>query len=159
MTLMKALGWEHPRCVDPMIAASTSWSLQTGTTIEWTFRPLSHFNDQPTADVASEYDLIILDHPGIPSAAASGAIIALDDILPGGLATVEIASAPQPGPTDTTTERGHCPLTPLPTARPGGPTGNWTAPRVPGPSSRHTHWTTRTRPPCRSQRRTPSARC
>lgn len=46
-----------------MTAASDAWSDESGVAVDWTFRPLSAFNDQPLTDLARGHDLLIVDHP------------------------------------------------------------------------------------------------
>lgn len=79
---MRAIGWDHPRCMEPMLAATEAWHASTGVTIAWEFRPLASFNDQPVRELAADFDLLVIDHPHIPEAAGDGAILKLEDLLP-----------------------------------------------------------------------------
>lgn len=78
---LRAIGWDHPRCIGPMTAAASAWRDLTGTAVRWDFRPLAAFNDQPAAELARGYDLLVIDHPMIPEAVASGALRPLADLI------------------------------------------------------------------------------
>lgn len=77
-----ALGWDHPRCVSPMLACSTAWLEQTGVEIGWTWRSLESFGDEPLEAIAPDYDLLVIDHPFCGTAAASGCLTPIDELLP-----------------------------------------------------------------------------
>lgn len=79
---MRAIGWDHPRCAEPMLAASAAWHELTGVTVAWEFRPLAAFNDQPLHELAPDYDLLVIDHPAIAEAVARGALRPLEELLP-----------------------------------------------------------------------------
>jgi multiple sugar transport system substrate-binding protein len=79
---MRAIGWDHPRCVEPMLAASAAWHELTGVTVAWEFRPLAAFNDQPLHELAPDYDLLVIDHPAIAEAVEHGALRPLEELLP-----------------------------------------------------------------------------
>jgi multiple sugar transport system substrate-binding protein len=80
---LRALGWDHPRCMRPMEACSAEWSRRRAhVRIEWSTRSLEAFGDQPLEAVASSYDLITIDHPFCGSARAAGLLRPLDDLLP-----------------------------------------------------------------------------
>ncbi|MEN3284052.1 MAG: multiple sugar transport system substrate-binding protein [Solirubrobacteraceae bacterium] len=79
---MRAIGWDHPRCVGPMLAAAEAWRARTGTAVHWEFRPLDAFNDQPLHELAADFDLMIVDHPAVPEAVVHGALAPLDRLLP-----------------------------------------------------------------------------
>lgn len=60
---LRGIGWDHPRCVGPVLAATDAWVQAGELAIEWTFRTLAEFNDAPLASLAGEYDLLVIDHP------------------------------------------------------------------------------------------------
>jgi multiple sugar transport system substrate-binding protein len=78
---MRAIGWDHPRCARPMLAAAEAWRDRTGIAIAWDFRPLADFNDQPLHELAPGYDLLVIDHPAVPEAVAHDALAPLDELL------------------------------------------------------------------------------
>jgi multiple sugar transport system substrate-binding protein len=80
MTL-RGICWDHERCVAPMRAAAAAWRLRTGDAFTWDARPLAAFNDQPLDELTGSYDLLVIDHPLVGTAARSGALAALDELL------------------------------------------------------------------------------
>ena len=77
------MGWEHDRCMGPMLAAARAWaSLRPGVEIEWSTRPLAAFNDQPLEELARSFDLLVIDHPFAGTAARTACLVPLDDLLP-----------------------------------------------------------------------------
>ena len=74
---LRGMTWRHVRGEAPLIEAGR----QTGVAVEWEARSLADFEDVPIADLAAEYDLIAIDHPHVGQAAASGALLALDEVL------------------------------------------------------------------------------
>lgn len=77
--MIRALGWDHPRCRLPMVAASDVW---TGEPVQWQWRSLEEFGDQPAHAVAASCDLLIIDHPSIGEAVAAHAIVPVDAHVP-----------------------------------------------------------------------------
>lgn len=79
---LKGMTWDHPRAFEPMLAASAEYSRlhpQSEIEIVWEKRSLQAFADHPLDELAAEYDLIVIDHPHVGSAADAGCLIALDD--------------------------------------------------------------------------------
>lgn len=50
--------------------------------ITWHKRSLQEFADKPIADLAAEYDLLVIDHPWAGYAARSGVLLDLNSLLP-----------------------------------------------------------------------------
>ncbi|TFH46714.1 MAG: carbohydrate ABC transporter substrate-binding protein, partial [Lysobacterales bacterium] len=69
---LRGMAWDHPRAVNPLEAISAEWSQQSGFDIEWDARPLKDFEDQPLEELATRYDLILMDYPFVGFAAESG---------------------------------------------------------------------------------------
>lgn len=69
--------WDHPRGYDPVVAASELYAKRTGTKITWHKRSLQAFADEPVADLANQYDFIVLDHPHVGKIAETGALMPL----------------------------------------------------------------------------------
>ena len=68
-----------------MVATAQRFSeLNPGVKIVWEKRSLQEFADRPIAELAEEFDLLVIDHPWAGFAAASGVLEALDDWLPEG---------------------------------------------------------------------------
>src|SRR4029077_20096472 len=82
VTALQALGWDHPRCIGPMLACSDAWCAQTpGVTVEWSFRSLEDFGDQPLEEVAGRFDLVVIDHPFCGRALETGCLAPLDALV------------------------------------------------------------------------------
>jgi multiple sugar transport system substrate-binding protein len=83
VTTLRALGWDHPRCMLPMRACAGAWhDLHPGVRIEWDARSLRDFGDAPLAETARDYDLLVIDHPFCGTAARDGTLLPLDGLLP-----------------------------------------------------------------------------
>jgi multiple sugar transport system substrate-binding protein len=93
---LRALGWDHPRCMAPMRACAEQWRSQTGMTVRWEARSLEAFGDQPLEDVAGDYDLIVIDHPFCGRAERTGCLTPLNALLDN--ATLAKLSAEAIGP-------------------------------------------------------------
>jgi multiple sugar transport system substrate-binding protein len=78
MTVLHGMTWEHPRGYDCQVAAAAEYARLTGVEVRWEFRSLQAFADAPLADLAARYDLLVIDHPHVPLAAAEGLLAPLD---------------------------------------------------------------------------------
>lgn len=82
-TELNILCWDHPRCTMPTRAAADEWMrMHPDTQLTLTSRPLTAFNDQPLQEVVGSVDMLFIDHPMMGTAAASGALAALDLLIP-----------------------------------------------------------------------------
>ena len=68
------MAWDHPRALNPLNAISAQWSRERNVPVHWEARPLKDFEDQPLDQLASAYDLVLMDYPFVGTAAASGLI-------------------------------------------------------------------------------------
>lgn len=75
---IRGMAWDHPRGRDPLAAISTMWSAECGIPVHWDARPLKDFEDQPLEELATDYDLVLIDHPFTGTAAQSGLIVPVD---------------------------------------------------------------------------------
>ena len=67
----------------PMLAAARAWErLRPGVAVEWSARPLGAFNDGPIEELALRFDLLVIDHPFVGTAAQTGCLAPLDGLLP-----------------------------------------------------------------------------
>ena len=73
------MAWDHPRGRGPLEAISAEWSRGRNAKVHWDARPLKDFEDQPLEELATAYDLVLLDYPFTGSAARSGLIAPVDD--------------------------------------------------------------------------------
>src|SRR5260370_11720801 len=81
--LLKGITWGHSRGYTPLMAAAQRYTeLHPGTTFIWEKRTLQQFADYPIEELAKVYDLLIIDHPWVGIAAATGAVLPLDQYLP-----------------------------------------------------------------------------
>jgi multiple sugar transport system substrate-binding protein len=81
--VLNGITWAHSRGITPLLAAAQRFSeLYPGITIHWKKRSLQEFADFPLEKLTDHYDLLIIDHPWVGCAAATGAVIPLDEYLP-----------------------------------------------------------------------------
>lgn len=74
---LRGITWDHPRGYDCLVAAARHYEQNhPGVRITWHARSLQAFADAPVADLASAYDLLVVDHPHVPLAIAD--LAALD---------------------------------------------------------------------------------
>jgi len=78
--VLRGMTWDHPRGVDGLRASDPLLVERHGVTVEWEARSLLAFGDQHVADFASEFDLMVIDHPHVPDAVRAGALLPLDAI-------------------------------------------------------------------------------
>ena len=74
---LHGMAWDHPRGRDPLLAVSAEWSKAHGPPVTWDARPLKDFEDQALEELATAYDLVLIDHPFTQTAANSGLIVAV----------------------------------------------------------------------------------
>ena len=76
---LRGMTWSHIRGYDPMIVTSERFAeTHPGVQITWEQRSLQAFADQPIGTMSDNYDLMVIDHPHVGEAAASGELLALD---------------------------------------------------------------------------------
>jgi multiple sugar transport system substrate-binding protein len=80
-TTLRGMTWDHPRGVDGLRASDELVAVRHGATVEWEARSLLAFGDQLVGEFAAEFDVMVIDHPHVPDAVDSEAIIPLDQIL------------------------------------------------------------------------------
>ncbi|MGH8262594.1 MAG: carbohydrate ABC transporter substrate-binding protein, partial [Steroidobacteraceae bacterium] len=78
---LRGMAWDHPRARNPLEAISAAWSKERGVPVRWDARPLKYFEDQPLEELATSYDLVLIDHPFVGTAATSGLIAPVDDFV------------------------------------------------------------------------------
>ena len=80
---LKGLAWGHRRATGPLDPLGSAFRA-SGHEVDiiWTVRPLSDFEHQPLAEIARQYDLLILDHPFCGDITESGALLPLEAELP-----------------------------------------------------------------------------
>ena len=79
---LTGMTWNHPRGFDPLVAVDEAAAHEgLGISVVWDRRSLQDFEHYPLEDLAKRYDLIVMDHPHVGDAIASGAIIPIEDLL------------------------------------------------------------------------------
>ena len=78
--VLRGMTWDHPRGVDGLRACDALLQRRHGVTVEWEARSLLAFGDQHITDFAPDFDLMVIDHPHVPDAAAAGALLPLDSL-------------------------------------------------------------------------------
>jgi multiple sugar transport system substrate-binding protein len=84
--------WDHPRGRAPLEASVAEWRERAGVEVRWEARSLKDFGDAPLERLAAEYDLLVIDHPHAGIAAASGAVLAYEELV-GAEVLAELAKA------------------------------------------------------------------
>jgi multiple sugar transport system substrate-binding protein len=78
---LRLLCWDHPRATQPLRAAISRYAeVAPAVTVELVVRSLAEFNDEPIEQAAARADLVVFDHPMVPRAATTGALLPLDDV-------------------------------------------------------------------------------
>ena len=76
---LRGMTWDHPRGFASVRGAASAYeALHPGVHVEWQARSLQGFADQPLEVLVRDYDLLVIDHPHIPHAAAGGLLLPLD---------------------------------------------------------------------------------
>lgn len=79
---LRGIGWDHPRCTGPLEALGTAWAeSHPDVRIDWSYRSLSAFNDQPVEELAGDFDLIVIDHPHVPAAVQADTLLPFDQYV------------------------------------------------------------------------------
>jgi multiple sugar transport system substrate-binding protein len=104
---LRGTTWDHPRGLASVQGAAAAYErLGSAVRVTWTARSLQGFADQPLEGLVREFDLLVIDHPHIPHAAAAGVLVALDET--GRDAELEQLSREAVGPSHRTYEHdGH----------------------------------------------------
>ena len=78
--LLRGMTWNHSRALPPLVAAAQRFEEQhPGVRIQWEKRSLHEFGHANIAILARSFDLLVIDHPMVGDAEATGA---LTDLLP-----------------------------------------------------------------------------
>jgi multiple sugar transport system substrate-binding protein len=74
--LLRGLTWDHPRgylVLDALAAAADPAGL-----VRWDRQPLEDFESRPLRTLADDFDLLVIDHPGLGEAVRDGSLQPLD---------------------------------------------------------------------------------
>jgi multiple sugar transport system substrate-binding protein len=77
---LRGITWSHPRGWAPLEAASGAPGAPD-VPVRWDRQPLSGFESRSIAELAAQYDLLVLDHPGLGAAVESDALLPLDEVI------------------------------------------------------------------------------
>jgi multiple sugar transport system substrate-binding protein len=80
---LRGITWDHPRGLASLRATAAAFERAHGDVrLTWTARSLQAFGDQPIEELATAYDLLLIDHPFVGVAARSGCLVPLEAHLP-----------------------------------------------------------------------------
>lgn len=78
---LRGLTWDHPRGYVVLDALAAAARTAAGPAARWDRQPLEGFESRPLRTLADDYDLVVLDHPGLGEAVRDGALRPLDEVL------------------------------------------------------------------------------
>lgn len=82
MVELTGITWNHMRGYLPMVATAQRFSeIHSDVSIVWQKRSLQQFADAPLVDLASRFDLLVIDHPSIGEAVHENLLLPLDEHL------------------------------------------------------------------------------
>ncbi len=80
--VLNGITWGHSRGITPLLAASQRFGeLYPNIEINWKKRTLQEFADYPIEKLVTAYDLLIIDHPWVGTAAATNCVLPVNDFL------------------------------------------------------------------------------
>ena len=83
MTTLRGIAWNHTRGFTSIVATAQRFEeLRPDVSIVWEKRSLQAFADASMAQLAEQFDLIIMDHPHTALAATEGLLLPFEDWLP-----------------------------------------------------------------------------
>jgi len=81
--ILKGITWGHSRGFTPLAAFGQRFSERyPQVDVQWRKRTLQEFADFPIEKLTEDYDLLIIDHPWVGTAAATRCVLPLDQYLP-----------------------------------------------------------------------------
>jgi len=82
-TILRGIAWNHTRGFTSIVAAAQRFEeMHPDVSIVWEKRSLQAFADASLAQLAAQFDLIIMDHPHTALAATEGLLLPFEDFLP-----------------------------------------------------------------------------
>ena len=82
MIELTGITWNHERGYGPMVATAEAFQrLHPDVRITWQKRSLKAFGDFPVERLADSYDLLVIDHPFVGTAATTGCLAPLDEFI------------------------------------------------------------------------------
>lgn len=81
-TVLNGITWGHSRGITPLLAYAQRFNeLYPEVEVHWKKRTLQQFADFPIEKLTEQYDLLIIDHPWVGRAAATGCVLPLEQYL------------------------------------------------------------------------------
>lgn len=80
MTGLRGMTWDHPRAYLPLQAFAERLAAPR---ITWDRQSLADFEARPLETLAPSYDFLVVDHPGLGHAIATGALLPWDKVFTG----------------------------------------------------------------------------
>lgn len=78
MSALRGMTWDHPRAHLPLAAFGERYAEPA---VGWDRQPLADFEARPLETLAPAYDFLIVDHPGLGHAIATGAVQPWDEVF------------------------------------------------------------------------------
>jgi multiple sugar transport system substrate-binding protein len=76
---LSGLTWDHPRGY--RVLDALAGALEPDVSVQWQRQPLEGFESRPLRTLADEFDLLVVDHPGLGEAVRDGALLPLDKVF------------------------------------------------------------------------------
>ena len=76
---LTGLTWDHPRGY--LVLDALAGTLEPDVSVRWRRQPLEGFESRPLRTLAGDFDLLVVDHPGLGEAVRDGALLPLDDLF------------------------------------------------------------------------------
>lgn len=81
--ILRGIAWNHSRAFPPLVATAQRFEeLFPSVRIQWEKRTLHEFGHMSLNDLARDFDLLVVDHPMMGDAHASGVLIDLATMIP-----------------------------------------------------------------------------
>jgi multiple sugar transport system substrate-binding protein len=76
---LTGLTWDHPRGY--LVLDALAGALEPDVSVRWQRQPLEGFESGPLRTLADDFDLLVVDHPGLGEAIRDGALLPLDEVF------------------------------------------------------------------------------
>ena len=76
---LSGLTWDHPRGY--RVLDALAGALEPDVSVHWQRQPLEGFESRPLRSLADDFDLLVVDHPGLGEAIRDGALLPLDEVF------------------------------------------------------------------------------
>jgi multiple sugar transport system substrate-binding protein len=76
---LSGLTWDHPRGY--RVLDALAGALEPDVSVHWQRQPLEGFESRPLRTLADDFDLLVVDHPGLGEAIRDDALLPLDEVF------------------------------------------------------------------------------